>query len=225
MRPRIIDSPPARPPVAELAALWRSCGPISSDEEVKAWMDECGICAQRVRDADLARVLPKDAVLPRWARYRSIPWSSGGYRVVVPLYGATGEKEALYARSLAPLRPSSLSTRSTPPAVGHRGLVMANRIGREMLRTGRLPDPPAWSTAVVVGGAADFLEWASSFPTWNAPVVLGMVPGTWTPELAARIPSETRVIVRVFRNPITERYAHRLQLLLGQRCEVIVKTT
>ena len=101
---------------------------------------------------------------------------------------------------------------------------MANAMAVSLLRGRRQwPEGISWRTVIIAGGAADFFEWASAVAA-GVPAVLGIIPGSWTRDLAARIPRGSRVIVRAFANPIASRYAHRVQDSLGRRCEVIVKT-
>src|SRR5262249_11032321 len=167
-------------------------------------------------------VLPRQLDAPWWARYGNVSWQEAGYRLLVPLHGATGAMEALYARSLRPLVWTG-TVRSMPPVAGRTGLVMANATARAGLSEGRWPKNYDWRTIVIAGGAADYLEWASSLLT-DGPAVFGIVPGSWSREIAERIPLGTRVIVRAHANPITSRYAHRVQAALDGRCEVIVRT-
>src|SRR5262249_36159341 len=161
----------------------------------------CQIRADRVASRELARALPVGMTVPAWARYAGVPWNTGGYRLLVPLYGPSGRMEALYARSLQPIPLSSMNARrSTPLLGGPAGLVMANATALYLLRSGAAAADSSWPTITVAGGAADFLDWATSYGD-PSPAVLGMIPGTWTHEMAARVPAGYRIIVRAHQNP------------------------
>ena len=98
---------------------------------------------------------------------------------------------------------------------------MANRSALGLLRTGSWASD-AWTSILVVGGAVDFLDWATSVHVEPIAVV-GLVPGSWSAQMAARIPDGSRVIVRTHDNPIAGRYAHQLAASLHERCEVVVR--
>src|SRR5205823_14379369 len=112
---------------------------------------------------------------------------------------------------------------SAPGVAGPGGLAMAPASARALPRSGRAPDARPWPTVTVAGGAVDFLEWATSYRD-PAPAVLGMIPGTWTSDMAGRIPDGYRIIVRTHENPIAQRYAERITEMLGTRCNVVVRT-
>jgi len=215
---------PGRPSAAEVAALWENCIAVTADAEVAGWLQSCRIRPERVASRDLARALPVAIATPAWARYAGIPWNTGGYRLLVPLYGPVGRMEALYARSLQPIQFASMNVRrSTPVMGGPPGLAMANATALALLRSGVTAADSTWPTITVAGGAADFLDWATSYGD-PSPAVLGMIPGTWTHDMAARVPAGYRIIVRAHQNPIAQRYAQRISELLGRRCNVVVRT-
>ena len=209
-------------PPHEVRGLWDRCLPVATDDEVSGWLAAHRIAATTVDAFELARVLPIDAEAPSWARYGAIPWKESGYRLLVPLYGPSGELEALYARSLRPIIYAN-GIRSYPPVTGASGFVMANAVGLSLLRSATWPTESSWRTVIVAGGAADYLDWATSVALEQV-AVFGIVPGSWTRDVAGRIPTGSRVIVRAHQNPITGRYAHRVQDFLLPRCEVVVRT-
>jgi len=195
---------------------------VSADAEVAAWLATARIDAGVTDSFDLARALPRDLVLPAWASHKGQPWNVAGCRLILKLYSHEGSLTSLYARALKPVGDGN-QKRTYPPVDGAIGFVMANDIGRELLRTAEWPSNHDWPTVIIAGGAIDFLDWAASVPS-QAPAVLGIVTGSWTRRIAERIPNGARVIIRAHRNPITGRYAHRVSDHLGERCEVIVRT-
>lgn len=210
------------PPADQVRTLWNQCAAVVDDRAIAEWLELHRIDVMAVTQLDLARALLRGANEPEWCRYGNVRWSEGGYRLLVPLLSSTGDMMALYARSLRPIRPHPRSG-STPPLSGASGLVMANASARHLLRMGVWADDASWHTVIIAGGAADYLDWATSVAE-HSPAVFGIVPGSWTPKLAARIPAGSRVIVRAHANPIAGRYAHHVQSALAKTCEVIVRT-
>jgi len=85
---------------------------------------------------------------------------------------------------------------------------MADGWGRQILATGRRPE--GWGGELVVAeGMPDFLSWAITFSDADeaAPAVLGLTAGSWTPDLAGRVPDGTRVILATHADAAGDRYA------------------
>lgn len=192
-RPRPAPPPaPERtpPPAEEVRALWMSCTPVwgtPQGEELAAR----GIDPARVEEMDLARVLPL-AGLPRWARSAGGPWSSTGHRLVLRLYDARGALASVHARRLgAGDGPKGLS----PSGFTTRGLVLADATALDILAAG---PPPWWNGQVLLTeGVPGFLALACrpSDAAEQVPAILGYMQGSWTPEIAARIPQGARAII------------------------------
>lgn len=196
-----------------------------------------------------SRAMP-DPKNPPWCEEvrecRELPagfsWYELGYRLAVPLYDAAGRLASLHGRCVtlpaerpAPLylvpadRPALDVVKPwkgrAPAGFAVAGLVMADALGRELLTTGRRP---AWWPAevpfrvVVAEGEPDFLTWATRWAdsAEDAPAVLGVVAGSWTAELAARIPDGARVIVRTHADKDGDKYAANIRATLAGRCEV-----
>lgn len=224
------QAPPKRPPAGEVAAAWDACLRVTDDDEVVAWLASRGLDARRVEDLDLARAVPA-AGLPTWMRCRrrdradlAPSWLESSYRLAVPFLGPTGRLESLHARALdAAAEPKAAS----PAGAEVRGLVMADPGGAAMLR-GEFRPP----LLVIAEGVPDFLTWAA----WggdsdeSAPAVLGIVAGSWTDEIAERVPTGLPVAVRTHRDlpdpahpgkrPAGLAYADRICASLARRCEV-----
>lgn len=235
--PQRFADPPRRPPAAEVAALWAACGPVTLDAEVSRWLGrDRGIDPERVWMWDLARALPTDAPLPRWAALgkegkpdTARTWAELGYRAVVPLWSATGQLESLRARSV-----TGAELKAVPPSGRHfadpvvyqvRGLVMANLRARSLLRTGEAP--PSWPARQalevwIAEGEPDHLALATHWPEDDPahPVVFGIESGAWTPEVAARIPNGARVTVATHHDAAGDRYFATIRETLERRCEL-----
>jgi hypothetical protein len=75
---------------------------------------------------------------------------------------------------------------------------------------------------LVAEGVPDHLTWATRYKASDdsAPAVLGVLSGSWSDELAARVPDGLRVAVRVHRDDAGNHYAARICASLAARCEV-----
>jgi hypothetical protein len=221
------------PPRAEVEALWsgaRSLADVGGGEAYRA-LDARGICPERVADAGGARVLAVGDRLPRWASYRGKlrpegrPWPELGYRLVLPAYDHAGALRSVRAwRVGEPDLPGD--PKRLPPA-WHRAdrLVLACPLARSVLATGRAP---AWWPAgeplrvIVAEGEPDWLSLVAHYSDAYdaAPAVLGLYSGSWSDELAARIPSGARVVVCTHADEAGEKYARLVHASLGRRCDV-----
>jgi hypothetical protein len=94
---------------------------------------------------------------------------------------------------------------------------MADDAGRKLLVAGELP-----GTLWIVEGAPDFLigatEWGDAADPW--PAILGVVSGSWTPAIAARVPEGATVVVAVDHDEAGERYAARIAETLRGHVEL-----
>ena len=226
-RPPAAPEPPRRPPSDEVKALWDATVPISGDAEIESYLRGRGFDPGRVAQSNLARALPVAAAVPSWAWFGQRTWAETGHRLLVPLYGPTGAMESLRARAVTSTdAPSKLA----PKGYEVRGLVTADTLGRELLRTGELPSwwPPEQTLQTwVTEGETDFLamavRWMDSADTIRA--VLGVMAGSWTPDcpaVAARIPDGTVVVVATDPDDAGDEYAEQIRKTLAGR-DVAVK--
>lgn len=215
-----------RPPPAEVADLWGRCLPATDDAEVSAWLRSRGLDAGEVEARDLARALPVAGALPAWARYRGASWREAPqrFRVVVPMYGAGGALESLHARALAPVDPKGRDKAAAVADAESVGLVFADALGRLMLAGAPAAELVRAVGLVVAEGEPAWLAWATAYGDADAaPAVLGIVAGSWTAEVAARVPDGTRVTVDTDRDDPKgngDRYAEEVRKTLASRCEV-----
>lgn len=214
---------PAPPEIAgdDLEALWTACGAVYDDGELAAALRRRGLEPGDVTDRDLARALPKGRALPRWARFARKSWAELDNRFVVPMYDAGGRLASLHARYIGD-EPRDLPPKGLSPAGGRiAGTVMADALGRLLLRADAAP---AWWTERVVlveEGVPDFLTVATHYGDHeNAPAVLGVLAGSWTRAIAARIPDGCRVVVRTHTDAAGAKYAAAIGSSLIGRCEV-----
>ena len=209
--------PPKRPAVDELLS---QCTSVDRDAEVSAQLRARCIDVAHVVDRRLAFALPKDAVCPSWAAFRNVPWSKSGHRLIVPMFGPTGKIESPHARTLVPPVvgiPKGLS----PAGYSIGGLVFADPLARRLLETG---EAPAWWTArtiIIAEGGPDFLTWSTQYgDAEGAPAVFGIISGSWTADIAARIPSGCKILCRTHADDAGRKYAAAVVATLSDRCAV-----
>jgi hypothetical protein len=213
---------PPRIGVDELAALWAACGGVYDDGELAAALRRRGLEPAEVTDRDLARALPVGVTLPRWARFARKTWAELGNRLVVPMYDATGELASLHARYIGD-EPRDVPPKGLSPLGGRiAGTVMADALGRMLLASAEAP--AWWSERIILveEGVPDFLTVATHYgDDENAPAVLGMLAGSWTHEIAARVPDGCRVVIRTHTDAAGAKYAGAIGSSLMGRCEVL----
>jgi hypothetical protein len=205
--------PPARdyPPADEVAALWEVARPVVDDVEVSAWLRSRELDPAAIEDRDLARTLPVGVDLPRWAYKRSIgTWIEGGYRCILPLFDELGRLRSVRARRV--VTRDDDEAKALPPS-GHRltGLVMACGLGRQLLERGGFPHfwPRGADLQIaVMEGEPDFMKYATSWPDSDltAPAILGIVAGSWSNAIAARIPDRADVSILAHEDAAGEKY-------------------
>lgn len=224
VRVRVAAAPSAkrvtqRPPEQEVAALWSACRSVAEDDEVATWLTGRRFDPARVAERDLARALPRSLdPLPRWAACLGRPWTQE-HRLLFPVYDDGGRMASLRARRLRDEEPKSAAAAAGPGSGS--GLVLADAVARTMLATGQAP--AWWDGALrlfIAEGEPDFLVLACLWSDANedAPGVLGVVSGAWTPEVAARVPNGTTVTVSTHADESGDGYARAAAATLATRC-------
>lgn len=197
---RNAGAPPRRPPAGQVAQVWAHARPVTDDPEAVAYLAarEERIDAGRVVDAGLARVVPQGTSLPGWAstprHLANRPWSEE-YRLIIPLYGASGWMESLRARLLRSPRDWNEPKALAPKGGSVKGLVLANGLGRALLAgDGEAIELVRQVGVVIAEGEPDFLNAATvcNDADDDAPAVLGVLSGSWTADIAARLPDGAR---------------------------------
>lgn len=212
-RPTPKQPEPSYPPADELAAVWDGCISPEDDPETVAMLAGRGLDAGRVEGIGCARVIPKDATLPAWATYGGRPWTTTGHRLVFLTFDSHG-----IARSVRAWRVLEGDTPKRLPPKGYAagGLVLADDAALGMLRCTFAP-----RRVLIAEGEPDFATWASRPASGEVTAVLGVVSGAWSDELAARVPSGARAIVRTHADGAGDRYAEKVIASLVRRCEVL----
>lgn len=216
-----------RPPLEEVLELWHRAAPARSDSSVAAWILARGLDSADIEDRDLARALPSSGALPAWARSRAGTWRASGHRALFALFGSHGAIESLRARAV--IEPTQPAKALSPTGFAVTGLVLADALARLMLADAALGDgSPACELVrevglVVAEGEPDFATWASraSDGQQDAPAVIGLMSGSWTSELADRVPNGTRVVLRTHHDRVGDRYATQVIETLSGRCALL----
>lgn len=210
-RPPPIKTDPVRPPKAEVDRLWESSRPVSESPEAIAWCSLRGLDWTILADRDeLARVIP-DTGLPEWAAMGNQSWHESGHRMIVPMYDASGCLLSLHGRytGAQPTDKKALFARGFSPA----DLVMADGWGRLML-TGELRPRLVW----ICEGVPDFLTVSLYYGDACEDVaVLGVVSGSWTAEIAARVPDGARVVIATDNDTAGEGYRNEIMATFSGR--------
>lgn len=197
------------PPEAELVALYDKCRRLEDEPAALAYANLRGLGDVRalVRSC---RALPANAELPAWAHVSGVPWNNSGHRLLVPMYDYRGRFRTVIARSVV-LDPARKS--GTPDGYGRRGCIMASPSARSMLAVGRSRHP-AVKGLRFVEGEVDFLRAVGTDQKW----VLGIVSGSFTRDVASRIPSGSHVELATDNDAAGDRYAEQIRKTLGERC-------
>ena len=223
---------PGYPPLDEVLSFWGACwslGRLAADDATRGYLRTRGLDVDRLSLLDLSRSLPADLPLPRWVPVGGVDsrvWT-GVYRLVTPMFDAAGALRSLRFRAIgtAPAGKKALN----PRGYGYGGLVMADPMGIALLRGARADEDVSWDgRVIVVEGEPDFWTWACHPGRFGRPstwAVLGVVSGSWSEEIAARIPDKARVVIRTHHDEPGQKYAERIRATFSKgRCDVLRST-
>lgn len=201
------EPPREYPPEEQVAALWRESLPLSDSAPCAAYLRARKIDPVIAEGRQLARAI-RGVDLPDWARYGARSWFETGHRMLVRAFDAGAA-----LRSVRACRVTEGDSPKRLPPKGHRasGLVLANRAAWAMLAGREAP-----RRVLVAEGEPDWLTLATTQP--EATAVLGITSGSWTEEIASRIPDAADVVVMTDPDQAGERYAAQVFESLGERC-------
>ena len=213
---------PRYPSAEDVQTLWERCISVTRDIEVAAWLAGRSLDPETIARLDLVRSLPSSPVqLPNWARMGQYSWAQSSHRIIVRFWNAFGNPVTLHARAT---RGSTKPKGISPRGFDIQGAVMANRHGWELLCSGETK-----RQVLIAEGVPDWLVWSTWAQRTNstAPAVLGVISGSWTDELARRIPDQARVLIRTHPDKAGDKYADKITASLVSRCTVLrrVSTT
>lgn len=213
-----VVSEPERPypPSEDVDALWGKCVPVTANSEGGAFLTLRGLDPERVFATGLVREIGVRTPLPGWASFRGQSWRDTGHLLIVPMYGHDGVMRSVRASRVV----DAESPKRLPPG-GFRasGIVMADDLALGMLRGTWKPE-----RVVIAEGEPDFFSLATRTGI-EAHAHMGIVSGSWTPEIAAKIPSGATVWIRTDNDAAGDRYAKSIYDSIGLRCTVKRKAT
>lgn len=204
-----LESERPYPPLDDVKAFWSECGAIAKTSDSGFWLSGRGLDPERIFASGLAKEIWPRTKLPTWASFRGSSWRETGHTLIVPMFDADGTP-----RSVRASRVLDGETPKRLPPGGHRasGLVMADELALAMLRGTWKPE-----RIVISEGEPDWLS-ASTRIGITAHAHLGIVSGSWTSELAAKIPSGATVYIRTDNDGAGDRYATLVGDSLEDRC-------
>jgi hypothetical protein len=222
------DNKISYPPFKEIKSLWDKSQEVNDDESTVAFLlINYGIDAKIVAQKNLARVCLTeiDKGIYPWAGYvnnnnawRS--WPAEGRKLVVPLFDATGAMRSIIFRRVGGVSSKNTLKSVGPTGFARRGLVMADDIGRFVLNKGSFPQgwPPVGNPRVVITeGETDFLKAATSVSTSYAYMTFGIISGSWTSDIANKIPDGSIVVIATDDDEQGDEYANVIRLSLEDR--------
>lgn len=186
-----------------------------------------------VPEQDLARVLPPGAALPSWAACDGVSWELSGHLVLMRAYDALGRLAMLRARAIGPAAKKEL----VPGGAKIAGTVLVDAAGELVLRVGpqvlgdSLKRSGKMLIVLVAEGVPDFLTLSAWARRWRSTpaaadyllAVFGVYSGGWTQEVADRLPSGSRVVLRVHSDKGGCGYRDIIADTLARRCTVEVR--
>jgi hypothetical protein len=216
----------AYPPISQVESLWESCVAVDADREVTGYLEKRDIAVSGVVEQDCARALPVGLVVPAWATYSSRPWNETGHRLLVPLFDHLGTMRSLLARSVAP-NPEKKSVGASG-GYHRRGLIMAATFGRQLLVSGPVRGLHRTENfrLTVFEGEVDFLRGAASgadcelsdaVSACGFRGAVGIVSGSFTRDIAARVPRHTTIVLATDDDAQGDKYASDITALVGTK--------
>jgi hypothetical protein len=204
--------PPPFPPEHQVRAIWNGSYPVSADRQASEYFTDRGLVVAQLDAVDLVRVVPSR--LPDWACYGERSWQETGHRAIVRMFDERGEFRSV--RAIRVTYGGDIPKRLPPKGYRASGVVMATMAGVSML-SGELEA----KRVLVCEGEPDFISWASQpFDGADLPL-LGIVSGSWTGDISARIKDGTNVAVMTHNDRAGDAYATEINATLGHRCRVV----
>lgn len=220
-KPSVAIAAPTRivrqfPPPWEVDAVWRSSISADLDSGVAWWLRSRKLAPSTIADLDLVRALRLPRPIPDWIYRGRRTWLelAPRYAAIVPLYDVSGEMVSIHARAVKSGNWSTQDKATSPRDYSTAGLVMANDCAREVLA-----GEHAAGKIAIAEGVPDFLTLTTSVSPMCA--VFGVISGSWSAELAARIPEGARVLIATDQDvKAGEKYAREIAASLRGRCEL-----
>lgn len=222
--PRRRAAPPRRlPPHSEVIRLWAACQPMTDDTDLSRQLAARDIDPRIVAERNLARALPRTGPLPLWARAGSRWWRTA-HRCILPLWNPAGEFVSLHARAVQAA--DGYQKGLLPSGHAAAGLFLTDAFALLILREGiptwwQQPEPPR---LFIAEGGIDFLTVACAHgEAEDSPAVLGVIAGSWSDALAARIPRGCSVWIMTHGDEAGLNYRDQIAESVYRRCRVFIE--
>jgi len=204
--PVATEEPRDYPPQPEVEQTWSTGYAPECIEMAHTMLTMRGLAP----DAGLARAIGDETELAGWARYRGQSWRETGHLVMLPVYDCLGQMRSLRGWQCR----TGYEGPKRLPASGHRSneLVLANDAALAILR-----EPGSPKRILVSEGEPSFLSLCQAYP---GIAVLGVMNGSWSAALAARIPLGSLVTVRTDNDQAGDKYAQDITRSLKDRAVV-----
>jgi len=180
----------------DLDDTWDTLPALSQSSQAEEYLQGRAIDASPIVEHDLARVLLQTQDLPEAVQHA--PLTVGTPCIAVPLVCHNRHVRSLSLRSTR-----KAAARKSVASKGERiGCVMADGLARLLLEEDANPallGLASWSelTVVICEGEMDYLSWASRLASdGNSIPVFGLVTGSWSGDIAGRIPEGCTVAIR-----------------------------
>lgn len=221
----------AYPPIREVEALWEASRPVSGDAQALGYLAYRGIAWEPLEEHDCVRVLPLDYPCPEWAHLghkNPRPWTRTGHRLIIPLYDWHGNPRSVIARSVE----RAPALKSVGALGQRRGLVMAGTYGRQMLASGNHPalhrmehfrlhvyEGEISFLRGIANGADDVL--VERFEPAAYRGAIGIFSGSFTRDIASRVPTGSVVHLRTDDDEQGRKYAQQIRMMLADRVKYV----
>ena len=223
-QPKSVE-PQRWPDTESLRDLWRQAGPVSEQPEGAAWLAEHCIPGNPVDLCSLARMLPKNARVPRWARCAGHSWPEA-WRLLIPIYSLEGRCVSMAARCVLPDGKFKGVKECSPAGFTRTGGVYADPMAVALLQGKTEHEGCRWNGEVVIAeGGKDYLTWAARAgrvtDSGETFAVMAIWQGAWSADIAARIPDGATVNIRTHPDDDGDKYAEAIAETLHKRCKLI----
>lgn len=226
--PGVANAFSSYPPRHEVEAFWDTCVSVDRDDDALAYLAHRGLLPiEPLLEHEAVRVLPTGAACPDWARLGERTWADTGHRLIVPLYDWRGDLRSFIARSVE-LSPAIKSAGLT--GYNRRGLIMAGTYGRQMLASGAggyMHRDDRFRLSIFEGE----INWLRGMARGTDTVVeerflpvafrgaLGIFSGSFTEDVASRVPDRTNVVIATDDDKQGHEYGAQIQRQLGDRVD------
>lgn len=226
--PGVANAFSSYPPRHEVEAFWDACVSVDRDDDALAYLAHRGLLPiEPLLEHEAVRVLPMGATCPDWARLDERPWWQTGHRLIVPLYDWRGDLRSFIARSVEfepVIKSAGLS------GYNRRGLIMAGTYGRQMLASGAggyMHRDDRFRLSIFEGE----INWLRGMARGTDCVVeerflpvafrgaLGIFSGSFTEDVASRVPDRTNVVIATDDDKQGHEYGAQIQRQLGDRVD------